>query len=194
MRTHVTVAPLTPDRWGDFCELFDKPGQHRACSCMWWTLPSAEFNRGKVANRAAMHERVRGSRAPGLLAYVDGTVAGWISVAPRTDFGRVERSPKLKPIDDEPAWAVTCFWIDKAHRGRGIAKALLDGAIDFAREHGARLVEAYPVASESAMDDNAVFSGTPGMFAAAGFRQVAHRGGLRAIWRKPVRPKRASPT
>jgi GNAT superfamily N-acetyltransferase len=188
----IEVRPLTPDRWPDLEALFGPRGAVSGCWCMWWRTTRAEFdaNAGD-GNRAAFRARVREGDPPGLLAYLDGSPAGWCAVAPRAEFPRIERSRPLKPVDDAPAWAIVCFFIDRGARGRGVAGTLLRAACDFARDRGARLVEGYPVSPDARTDPGALFTGTVAMFESAGFREAADRGGRRKIMRRNLRPRRS---
>jgi GNAT superfamily N-acetyltransferase len=183
----VTIRPLTPDRWADLERLFGKQGAYGGCWCMWWRLTGAEFRRGTAGpNRTALKAIVDEGRVPGLLAYQDGAPAGWCSVAPRAEFGRLQRSPTLRPLDDEPVWSIVCFYIDPRHRGRGIGAALLRAAVDHAAEHGAHIVEGYPVEPGAGRVSAAsAYTGVTAMFEQAGFREAARRG-RRPIMRRVV--------
>src|SRR5207244_5611110 len=76
-------------------------------------------------------------------------------------------------IDDMPVWAVFCFTVRTGYRRRGLARALLEGLIGYAREHGAPALEAYPVDTGGArIHGTAAYVGTTGMFEDAGFRRV----------------------
>ena len=130
------------------------------------------------------HRWYTGGRVPGLLAYRDGVPVGWISVAPREEFGRLQRSPISKPVDKTPVWSITCFVIHKDHRGEGVAKALVEGAVDYAREQGAIAVEGYPVEPrKDRMPDIYAWMGLASMFESAGFIEIARRGKTRPLMR-----------
>ena len=90
----------------------------------------------------------RKGRAPGLVAYRDGEAVGWVSLAPRDDYERLQHSKVLARVDDKPVWSIVCFVVGRRARGRGSPEAMLGAAIDYAREHGATLLEAYPVGHE----------------------------------------------
>jgi GNAT superfamily N-acetyltransferase len=187
----IDVVPVTDERWNDLVRVFGPSGAYSGCWCMWWRESARDFDRnGNAGNRRRMRSLVRDGRIPGLLAYRDGEPVGWVSVAPRAEFPRVERSPKLKPVDDRPVWSVVCFFIHRRHRGTGVSRALLDAAVGHAAEEGARVVEAYPVDPDERTYSNAeAYTGPLPMFEAAGFREVARRG-KRPIVRRSVRPRK----
>jgi GNAT superfamily N-acetyltransferase len=117
-----------------------------------------------------------------LIAYRDGRPVGWISVAPRPDYGRVIRSPSIGPgrrspeAADSGVWSVVCFWMPRAQRGKGIAMALLRAAVEHARSGGARVLEAYPIdTGEERHPQSSVFTGTLAMFRRVGFTEVERR-------------------
>jgi len=175
----VEVHAVTPDRWDDLCALAGDRGFYSGCWCMWWRVTSTEFQR-KAGNglKAQLQRLVAEGREPGLLAYRNREPVGWVAVSPRSELGRIERSPKLKPIDDEPAWAISCFYIHRRHRRSGVARALLEGATAFARSRGAAVVEGYPIDTTGGRKESAaLYTGTLTMFESAGFVEVARRGG-----------------
>jgi len=138
---------------------------------------------------------------PGLLAYSGGEPVGWISVAPRREFGRVLRSPNLKPVPDQPAgdvaravWSIVCFWIPREQRRRGVAAALLDAAVAYAADQGAERVEAYPIDTRGARASSAeIFTGTLEMFQRAGFADVRRRADKRPVVQRALRSPAPQP-
>lgn len=141
---------MTPKRWGDMVELFERRGPrggHRntpayGCWCMFWRDRSLEHGMPK---KRAMGALVRAGREPGLLAYDDGVPVGWIAVAPREEYAALMRSPQYRPRDEsEGVWSIVCFTVDRDARGGGANEALLTAAVEHAFAHGAREVEAYP--------------------------------------------------
>ncbi len=181
------IHPLTPDRWDAFVRLFGARGACGGCWCMHWRLPRADYERRKGGkNRAAMRALVEnGTKAPGVLAYIGDEPVGWCAVAPREEYVRLERARVLRRVDAEPVWAIVCVFVAAEHRRRGVSVALLDGAARFAAEHGATIVEGYPVEPKGG-DMPAVFAwtGTAAAFQAAGFREVARGSPGRPIVRR----------
>jgi GNAT superfamily N-acetyltransferase len=180
----LSFHPLTPERWDDFEELFGKHGAYSGCWCMYWRTTRAQFNRDAgEGNRRAMKAIVDAGTVPGILAYHGGRAVGWCSVAPREDFASLERSPKLKRVDDRPVWSIVCFYVPKEHRRRGLMELLLEAAVAYAREGGAAIVEGYPTEPEEKMTGAAGYMGLKPAFAKAGFREVARPCGWQSIVR-----------
>ncbi len=183
--TPLEIHRVTSKRWDDLVELFGPGGAYGGCWCMWSRETSREFEECKGdENRRRLRQLVADERVPGLLAYRDGTPVGWVSVAPREDYGRLQRSRVTKPVDHVPVWSITCFVIDRHHRGEGVGTALLKAAVDHARVHGAVAVEGYPVEPRADhMPDIYAWMGIASMFSAAGFTEIARRSETRPLMR-----------
>jgi len=180
--------PLTPERWGDFEELFGEHGAYSGCWCMYWRITRAQFAaNGNEGNRLAMKAIVDAEQVPGILAYHGGRAVGWCSIGPREVYGSLERSPKLKRVDGEPVWSVVCFYMEKEYRGRGLMGFLLEAAVDYARENGASVVEGYPITFSGVLKGCDGYMGIDRSFAAAGFEEVARPDEYQAIVRRYLR-------
>ena len=190
----VAIQPLTLDRWVDFVKLFGKNGACTGCWCMWWRLPRAQWQaqRGD-GNKRAMRRLVKAGPPPGLLAYVDGQPAGWCALAPRADYPNLARSRVLKPVDAQPVWPVSCFFVAKGFRRRGLTVQLLRAAAGFARHHGAKILEGYPKDAAGGQPDAFVYTGLASAFRKAGFKEVARRSPMRPIFRLKLRTSHAKP-
>jgi len=188
--TVIHFEAATAERWADIETLFGERGACGGCWCMAMRLPRRDWVAGKgAANKRAFKRIVARGGRPGVLAYADRDPIGWCAVGPRADFAVLANSRVLAPVDDEPVWSVTCLFIRKDWRRRGLSTRLLRAAAELARAGGARIVEGYPI-SPSTTDMPAPFLwlGTPPAFVAAGFVEVARRSRLRPIMRKAVRP------
>ena len=175
-RLNFHVLPVTPDRWPDLETLFGEQGAYGGCWCMWWRLKQSEFSRQTgQGNKQALKAIVDSGEVPGLLAYVGSQPIAWCSVGRRESFGRLERSRTLKRVDDEPVWSIVCFFIARPFRGQGVMAKLLRAAVEYARQHGARIVEAYPVEPEKSLSGYAGYTGVASTFLKAGFAEAARR-------------------
>ena len=178
--------PLIPERWVDLEKLFGKHGAAGGCWCMWWRQTRAEFSRQHgESNRKAFKAIVESGIVPGLLAYSNGEPVGWCAVEPRESYSALERSKILARVDDEPVWAVPCFYVAKYARGRGLMRDLITAAIDWAGERRARIVEAYPF-EPKIKRDSSLYTGVVPVFREAGFVEVLRRSVRRPIMRKTI--------
>ena len=172
----IEIVPLTRDRWADVTALFDEGGDPRTCSCMFWRVRSKDWSFADAAEaREAFRSLVEaaGDPAPGLLAYADGRPVGWVSVAPREDYGRLANSRVRPKLDEVPVWSIVCFVVSRSARGQGLTTRLLDAAMDYAVERGAPALEAYPVDVGDGRVPAAVgYTGLLSTFLAAGFHVV----------------------
>ncbi len=177
--------PLTPERWPDLEALFGPRGACAGCWCMWWRLKRTDFEqyRGQ-GNKQLFQALIEAGEQPGILAYADGRVAGWCAIAPRQTYPRFEQARILKPVDAQPVWSVTCFFVARAYRRHGFTARLLHAAIAFAVERGARIIEGYPVEPQTEnMAAPSAYTGLASTFRQAGFVEVARRSASRPIMR-----------
>ncbi len=183
----LTVLPLTPERWLDLEALFGAKGCSvaRGCWCMYYRRSGS---RGQLppkttraqANRAELKALVDAGNPPGLIGYRGKVPVGWVSLGPREDYAKLKRSPVMKPVDNQSVWSIICFVVPAQYRDQGVARALLDGAVAYAKKSGATLLEAYPVDKPSRSNDDYMWFGAKSMYDGAGFKEVARR--------KPQRP------
>jgi ribosomal protein S18 acetylase RimI-like enzyme len=190
------VRPLNGETWDALAALFREGGDPRWCWCQFWRLRSKDFAALKVPRlRERLHDQAKSDQPPGLVAFDGDRAVGWVSLGPRADFERIVRSKVIPTIDDRPVWSIVCFAVSSTARGQGVARALLEAAIDHARSRGAEALEAYPVrvSDADAIHPDAAFTGTLPMFERAGFRVVADRASdpssshQRVVVRKPLR-------
>ncbi len=144
--------PLTQDNWGDFEKLMGKHGGYGGCWCMFFrgTRKDYRSNRGD-GNRLRLKEIVADQNPVGLLAYYGEVPIGWCAVAPRLDYAALARSRNYKALDKKKCWSITCFYTAKGLRRSGVSRFLIKQTLMYARNHGAEVVEAYPVITNKDM-------------------------------------------
>jgi ribosomal protein S18 acetylase RimI-like enzyme len=138
----ISVQPATPDRWNDVDALFAGQGG-RGCWCQYWRQSSTEYGKAVLGSgERNLRRQVREGPAPGVLAYMEGIPVGWLGFWPREKMERLVRSSTIPKVDDVPVWAIVCFMVRTGYRRKGVAEALLRGAIAHARAAGVPVLEA----------------------------------------------------
>ena len=177
--------PVVPERWKDLETLFGKNGAYGGCWCMWWRVTRSEFGKQVgQGNKEALRAIVDSGEVPGILAYRGDQPIAWCSVAPREAFPALERSRTLKRFDDRPVWSIVCFYVARPFRRQRLMVKLLQAAVAYAKEHGAKIVEGYPI--EPAQNNIPAYSSFTGILSAfqeAGFVEVLRRSEHRPIVR-----------
>jgi GNAT superfamily N-acetyltransferase len=172
-----TITPLTPDRWEDLEKLFGPRGAVAGCWCMYWRIPHSQFEQQSgIGNRLALKAVVESGNPPGLLAYDEQEPIGWCTLAPRSDFTRLEHSRVLAPVDEAPVWSIPCFFIHRKYRRKGVSVLLLRAAIEYGKDQGAKILEGYPIEPiKDRAPDAFVYTGLLAAFQQVGFVEVARR-------------------
>jgi GNAT superfamily N-acetyltransferase len=182
--TDLTVSPLTAEHWPALEDLFGRGGGSNGCWCMYWRIGPRYRDRPREDNRDDLRQLAEAGSPPGLLAFDGDTAAGWCELAPRADLGWLAHARITQPVDDLPVWSVPCFYVRRAHRGRGVMSALIEAAIGVAESAGAPALEAYPVDTAVPGHTRNLFPGAASAFARCGFRVVARRKADRPVMRR----------
>ncbi|MFL0411736.1 GNAT family N-acetyltransferase [Microbacterium paludicola] len=184
----ITTRTAAISEWDAVQAALTGGGDGRSCQCVWPLVPNTDWNALSADDRREMlRGEIEAGPPPGLVAYVDEDAAGWIRIGPRAAQhrvlrSRVVRSGSTEPLDDDSVWAVTCFSVRREHRGQGLNSTLLEAAITYARERGARVIEGYPIATDlTKASTNALYVGALSTFLNAGFREVSRPTGTRVV-------------
>ena len=191
----IAVVPANEARCGDLPTVFGTRGAGARCWCQRYKLEPheafASFPAPVRADRLREQTHCDDPRSPvtsGLVAYLDDQPAGWCAVEPRTHFFGLLRSFRVPWTDrdedktDESVWAITCVFTRAGFRRRGVSRALTHAAVDFARERGARALEAYPILTTSVITEE-LHVGPLDIYLAAGFVVVSRPAKRRAVVR-----------
>jgi GNAT superfamily N-acetyltransferase len=207
----VTIVPANEASWDDLVAIFgttDYPGR---CQCQrfkvvpWIWRDSTQEQRTEMLREQTACGDPDAECTSGLVAYVGGEPAGWVAVEPRTAYpklrtSRIPWSGRTEDKDDDEVWAVTCFVVRKGFRGRGLMYPLARATVDFARERGARAIEAYPMITQPGKEITwgELHVGARQAFEDAGFAEVTHPSARRVVMRidfddaAPADPPRAA--
>ncbi|MPV36425.1 GNAT family N-acetyltransferase [Georgenia subflava] len=179
------IVPANEARWEDLQTVFGTRGTARVCQCQRYKLRPGESFASSPAEERAL--RLRGqtdaghpeaTTTSGLVAYVGDEPVGWCACEPRPAYAglvrtfRVPWQGRTEDRGDAGVWAVTCVFVRAGFRRRGLSRALVRSAVDFARERGARAIEGYPMTTTNAIEEE-LHVGTRATFAAAGFHEVS---------------------
>lgn len=184
---------LSARNWDRFEEFFARhDGVQDGCWCMFYHRQGPNRDQPRDAriaeNRRDHRELVRRGGAHGVLVLDAGVVVGWCQFGRAPELPRIERGRKYRglrrTLGRPPDWRITCFFVERAYRRRGVARLALDAALEAIRRRGGGVVEAYPVTHGRAV---ATWFGTRTMFARAGFARVAPFGRSNVLMRRTVR-------
>jgi GNAT superfamily N-acetyltransferase len=190
-----TIRELSPRTLSDFERLAEKQG---SCWCMYYQRPRPVLRGEPAAKHREVNRRdkatlVREGRSHAILVYDGERPIGWCQYGPREELPRIDAGRGYRrvgpPPDGRRLWRITCFFVDRAYRGKGVATFALQAALESIRRQGGGTVEAFPVVSEkmAAVPEWRWF-GTPGMFRKEGFRVVAPLGTGGVLMRRTIRP------
>ena len=195
MPPNVTVVPANEASWEDLQTVLSARGPAARCQCQRYKLRRREsFGSFPVEERAHRLRQQTDCGHPGsastsgLVGYLDGEPAGWCAVERRTAYeglvrnNRVPWTGREQDKADPGVWAVTCVLVRVGHRRCGLGQVLVRAAVDFARERGAGALEGYPITTSDVIAEG-LHVGTPAMFAAAGFTEVARPTPRRVVMR-----------
>jgi GNAT superfamily N-acetyltransferase len=191
----IVVVPANEASWEDLQAILGTRGQASRCQCQRYKLrPRESFASFPAEERAHRLRQQTDCGHPesgttsGLVAYLDGEPVGWCAVEPRTAYEGLVRNNRVPWTDraedktDDSVWAVTCLFTRVGFRKRGVSRTLARGAVDFARERGARAIEGYPITTKNVIVEE-LHVGTQGLFADAGFAEVSHPTPRRVVMR-----------
>lgn len=186
----VDIQPLTPDLWPAFEDLFGKQGACYGCWCTYFRLPpAARKANDSRQKKAIIRERIERGPPPGLLAFEGEQAVGWMQIGPRADVPEWNNAGRgSAPVDpshasDPTAWAISCFFLRTRARGKGLTHRLVGAGLAYARENGARFVEACPMDLSKDSRSVGLYVGSTRVFEKAGFARLAERKAGRPLMR-----------
>lgn len=181
---NLSFKPLTKKNWKDLENLFGVRGACGGCWCMFWRISRKDFNANKGdGNRKSLKRIVEKGEITGMLAYDGMQPIGWCAFSPREKYPGLLRSKIFRSVDGSPVWSVSCFYIHKDYRKKGVSIKLLENVVGYCAKHGAKIVEGYPVEPRGAMPAAFVWTGLASAFLKAGFKEIIRRSDTRPLMR-----------
>ncbi|HVP23210.1 MAG TPA: GNAT family N-acetyltransferase [Conexivisphaerales archaeon] len=185
----LTTEELSERTWRDFEDLFGRNGGvWGGCWCTFYQAAKGSAWSSGPSNREAHRERLLQGRAHGVIVKDGELPVGWCQFGAREELPRIDGRKGYSVPRDERLWRVTCFFVDRAYRRRGVARAALEAALKSMEAANVRLVEAYPTETGRKTSATLLWSGTPELFAGFGFRKVAKLGKSSWVMQKRLGP------
>ena len=181
----ITIRPLTPDLWPALEDLFGDNGACNGCWCMYWRIGGDYRERPREKNKAAFRQVVKRGPPPGLLAFEGDVAVGWCQLTPRDALPWLDRAWRLRRVDEQPVWSISCFYVRKGYRRKGVTSALIAASLETAKRAKAPALEAYPLDSDKT--PSASSTGFASTFEYAGFKTIARHVPPRPIMRRDLR-------
>jgi GNAT superfamily N-acetyltransferase len=159
---------------------------------MWFLISVKAFHEaGAAGNRAQFEALVASSETPmGLIAYQNESPVGWCAVGPRSRYARAIKTPTYKgrdPENDGDIWLTPCIFVHKEVRNSGVARSLLAKAVQLARDHGARAIDAFPNSGTKRRSGAGSQVGFEPLFAEADFKVLRTPSPSRVVMRRELR-------
>jgi GNAT superfamily N-acetyltransferase len=183
------TRPLSTGTWDAFAQLCEKHnGVWGGCWCVWFHPRCADKGSSAEGGRAYKERLVREGKAHAALVF-DGDVAvGWC------EFGKPEELPNIyhnkeyqAGLVSLPDYRLTCFFVDRDHRRKGVAAIALDEALDLIARAGGGVAEAYPQDTQGRkISASFLYNGTRSMFERAGFDYERPKGKNHCMMRKVI--------
>ena len=186
------IEKVTSNLIDDVAKLFDTAKITKDCWCMWFIIPVKEFHSaGSEGNRTGFCDLLASSEQPlGLLAYQDEEPVGWCATGPRSRYARALKTPTYRGGDkasDSDIWLVPCFFVRKDAQGHGISQALLEAAVDLAKENDATAIEGFPFSGSQRRSSGDVQAGFEALFSSCGFEVIRAPSPARVVMRRELK-------
>lgn len=177
---------LNKETWQDLQILFGEKGACGGCWCMYWRLTHKKFQENKgLKNKRSFNNLINDHYHLGILAYDNDIPVGWCSISPKTELPRLKTSRLFKNTEDSTkTWSITCLYIHKDHRRKGLSSRMISAACKYAFENGASAVEAYPILPKKEMAPAFAWVGFSDSFRKAEFEEVTRVSETRCIMKQ----------
>lgn len=136
-----TTQPLGPSTWDLFAELVERNnGIFGGCWCIGYHPECGQ----RIDHRAIKLARVMDDAAHAALVLDgDGRCQAWAQYGSPEELAGIKHK---RAYDKEPptfpTWRVTCVYVDPKHRGLGLARYAIEGALQLIAQAGGGLIEA----------------------------------------------------
>jgi len=187
--TEYTIRALGPGTWDDFAQLIERHnGVWGGCWCTWFHTLNADKERTFEANRALKQRLVSADRAHAALVFDGDLAVAWCQFGSPQELPNINHRKEYEAAAGRvPDYRITCFFVDKKYRGKGVASLALRGALDLIAQAGGGVVEAYPQdTGGKKITASFLYGCTRSLFEQAGFSYDRRKGKNHCVMRTTV--------
>ena len=194
------IKPLGPETWNAFAELIERQGNASfgppGCWCLWFHPDDAAWEPDGENGRARKERLVCQGRAHAALDFDNDMAVDWCQYGSPEELPRIyHRKEYEADLVKLPDYRLTCFYVDKAYRRKGIAAAALRGALDLIAQAGGGVVEGYPrEIAEKKVSSSFLYSATRSLFEQAGFTYERPKGKFNCVMTATIAPSHSTST
>jgi GNAT superfamily N-acetyltransferase len=185
--TEYVVKPLDTETWGAFARLVERHnGVFGGCWCTWFHTFHGEKTFTAEGNRALKQRLVEEGRAHAALVFDGDEAVAWAQYGPPEELPNIHHRKEYEEAQDVPPdYRITCIFVDRRYRRKGVTAAALDGAVELIAQAGGGVVEGYPHDTEG-KKISVLYNGTRVLYERAGFAYVRPKGKRNCVMRQLV--------
>ncbi|WP_151081820.1 GNAT family N-acetyltransferase [Nocardioides cynanchi] len=191
----LTIRPLSTETWPAFAELVARHnGVFGGCWCTWFHTEEKDKERTYESNRDLKCGLVESGRAHAALVFDGDEAVGWAEYGPPEELPNLHHRKEYDATQvSPPDFRITCIFVDRRYRRRGVAALALDGALDLIARAGGGVVEGYPhdmskQPEGKKMSASFLYNGTRRMYEEAGFTFDRPKGLKNCVMTRTVSP------
>jgi len=192
---HLTIRPLATDTWPAFADLAARHnGVFGGCWCTWFHTLSRDKGRTDESNHDLKCRLVEEGRAHAALVFHGDEAVAWAEYGPPEELPNIHHRQEYEGgLVSPPDYRITCIFVDRRYRRRGVAALALRGALDLIAEAGGGVVEGYPhdmskQPEGKKMSSSFLYNGTRNMYEEAGFTFERPKGQKNCVMTRTIAP------
>ena len=186
--TGYVVRPLDASTWDAFARLVERHnGVFGGCWCTWFHTFHAEKTFTAEGNRALKQQLVEEGRAHAALVFDGDEAVAWCQYGPPEELPNIHHRKEYEAaLDTPPDYRITCIFVDKKYRRKGVTAVALRGAVDLIAAAGGGVVEGYPHDTTDGKKVSVLYNSTRALYERAGFGYVRPKGQRNCVMRRTV--------
>ena len=185
--TDYAVKPLDASTWEAFARLVERHnGVFGGCWCTWFHTFHAEKTFTAEGNRALKKQLVEEGRAHAALLFDGDEAVAWCQYGTPEELPNIHHRKEYEAaLDRSPDYRITCIFVDKKCRRKGLTAIVLHGAVDLIAQAGGGVVEGYPH-DNAGQKMSVLYNSTRSLYERAGFSYLRPKGKRNCVMRRVV--------